>query len=61
MERLWSFRLEKPLNNQSSVSCSGGTWKIRMLKAMEMMEAWLVKCPKEVWKSLKDSIKNVAY
>ena len=38
MERLWNFGLEKSLNVKSSVGSSVGAEKIRMLRAMQVME-----------------------
>jgi hypothetical protein len=43
VEELWKFELEKPLNVQCLLSCSVGTWKMRILRYVMMVAAWLVK------------------
>jgi hypothetical protein len=40
VEDLWSFGLQKLLNVESSVSCSLGIWKIRILKAVQTIQGW---------------------
>jgi hypothetical protein len=40
---LLNFELEEPLSVKSFVECSLVSWKIRLLRAMQMMEVWLVK------------------
>lgn len=37
--RLWK---EEPLNAENSMSCSVGSWKMRMLGAVQTMLHWLV-------------------
>ena len=39
---LWKFD-RKGTSVENLVSCSIGAWKMRLLRAMQMMEAWLVK------------------
>lgn len=40
--------LEKLSNIQSSVECSVGDWRINLLRAVHMVETWLVKVQREV-------------
>lgn len=41
---LGTLELEKLLSVESSMNCSSvGVWKIRLLRAMQTKEAWLVK------------------
>ena len=47
VERRWNFGLERSLSIQSPVSCFMGAWKIRLLRAVPMMEAWLVTFQRE--------------
>ena len=42
MEGLWNLGLEKPLIIEISLSCSVEAWEIRMLKAQQTQEVWLV-------------------
>jgi hypothetical protein len=43
MEKLQNFGLQKALSVESSVSRSVGAWKINLLKAMQRMDAQLMK------------------
>lgn len=50
---LWDFGWETSLNAESSVNCSAGTWKIRLLKVVQMLEAGFVKFPREAKNSTR--------
>ena len=41
------FGLEKPLSVKRFVGCFVGAWKIRTLRAVQRMEAWLVEFQRE--------------
>jgi hypothetical protein len=43
IQGLWNFRLEKPLNDYSRLGYSVRSWKIRVLRVMQMAKGWLVK------------------
>lgn len=47
-EGLWNFVQGKTLNVQWLVSCSVRTWKIEMLRAMQMMETSLLKFQRNI-------------
>lgn len=42
--KLWAREAQ---SIENSVGCSIGSWKIRVLKAVQMMEAWLVTFQRE--------------
>lgn len=44
VEGILELGLEKPLSVQNLVCCSVGGWKKRMLREIQMMEAWLMRC-----------------
>ena len=44
---LWNFRLEKSLCVDSSERCSVGAWEVRMLRAVQKTESWLVSFRRE--------------
>lgn len=57
MEELQNFVPGKPLSDPCLVSCSVEAWKIRMLRAMQMMETCLA-C--EISEGSKDSTRPLA-
>lgn len=60
LKGLWNFGLEELLSVQRLVSCSAGTWKIKLLREMQMMGAWIMMFQKNIWESSWDS-KTIAY
>ena len=48
VDELSNFEQGKSLSVQYLESCSIGVWKIRILRATQKMEAWLVKFQKEI-------------
>lgn len=59
VEGLCNFELEKPLSVKSSVSCSSVTWKTIILRAIQMMEAWLGKFGREAKVLLSFCVNNL--
>lgn len=47
MEEFWNSGLGKSLSVESSVNRSVGAWEIRVLRAVQRMETWLVMFQRE--------------